>query len=80
MVAELSRYIDGNRVQLPLNSDQANDLEWVHVLPGEYLIDSDKYEEWCSEHVEDGLYFVGAILVWFKREQDATMFRLRWAV
>lgn len=87
MSSEMWKYIDGERVQLPITSRQAEDLGWIQVrFAKEYgwgyngnFDTLDEINLWCDEHIENKLYLLGGYDVFVAAETDATMVRLRWA-
>ena len=70
------QYINGERVQFPLSSDQAERLGWarVQLLQRQF----DMVEPWLKATVPNRAYFIGAFAVYFYRESDANWFKMRW--
>ena len=73
------QYINGERIQFPLSSEQAERLGWTRVKryfgPVKEL---EVTEQWLKANVKDRAYFIGAFAVYFYRESDANWFKMRW--
>ena len=77
-------YIDGQKVMIPLAPYQAREFGWH--LGTEFLstyknfnpIDDEIYE-WCKQTFDPYVYKVFIRSVWFWREQDAVVCRLKWS-
>lgn len=75
--------IDSKKVILPMSPSEAQDLGWH--LGAEYKSamfwddhDFESINKWCRETFDPHVYKMFMRSVWFLREQDATLCRLRW--
>ncbi len=83
-MAEAWAYIDSKNVQVPLSVHQAITLGWY--LGAEYndvvYWHDSRYEEivqWCKATFDPNTFVYFARSVWFLREEDAILCRLKWS-
>lgn len=71
-------FANGERIMFPNGSHEASKMGWHSVKrPGS--IEYEVIDDWLHTNVQDRAYWLGTTYVYFYRESDATMFRLKWA-
>lgn len=77
-------YIDGQKVLIPMHHHEAQQFGWH--LGAEYKSamfwdehDFESINKWCRETFDPHTYKMFMRSVWFLREQDAALCKLRWS-
>lgn len=85
-MTEMWTFIDGVKVNIPKAPWQAEDFGWhkgAEFSSPLFLTDEQKYDlvyKWCKETFGPAYtYKMFLRSVWFYREEDATLCKLRWA-
>lgn len=84
MTTQIWTFIDGKRVDIPAAPYEAEEFGWHKGVEFKSSwtklnnIDDEIYE-WCRATFDPHIYKVFIRGVWFYREQDAMLCKLRWA-
>ena len=83
-MTEMWTFIDGKRFNLPTAPWQADDFGWhcgVEFKSMAFFDDSEgqTITEWCKATFDPYLYRVFIRSIWFYRESDAMLCKLRWS-
>ena len=82
-MTEVSTFIDGVKVIIPLSPLDAQDSGWHLGAEYESALywddhDFETINKWCRETFDQDTYKMFMRSVWFLRESDAMLCKLRW--
>lgn len=61
----------------PNGSHEARKMGW-HSIKRPKTIEYQPMDQWLRDNVQDRAYWLGPDYIYFYRDADATMFRLKW--
>lgn len=84
-MTEMWTFIDGKRVNIPKAPWQAQEFGWhqgTEFNSPIFLTDEQKYDQvnqWCKDTFDGYVYKMFLRTVWFYREEDAMLCKLKWS-